>query len=56
MIIKIDIQAQFGSDFQTEAALTTLETMIQGWAIHYRLSHKKNKIEFTIIRPIKNEC
>lgn len=39
------IDAIFGSDFQLETAMETLNQMIQGWTLFYSTKHTKNKIK-----------
>lgn len=46
--IFIEINAQFGSDFQKSSAQTTLEMLLKSWATFYKGSNKKNIISYEI--------
>lgn len=52
-LIKIEIEAEFGSDFQKETANKTLELMILGWVQHIKYAHKKNRIDYAIEKTNK---
>ncbi|HEX9060875.1 MAG TPA: hypothetical protein VF941_11905 [Clostridia bacterium] len=46
--IIITINAEFGSENQVERAITTLNLQMKAWKQFYNMTHKKNKIEYTI--------
>ena len=43
--INITIEAQFGSEFQEEFAVSSLEGVLHAWVLYLENSHKKNKIK-----------
>jgi hypothetical protein len=54
----INIDAEWGSIFQAEAAEEALKVLIMGWKLFYSRSHKNNKIVGKLIkrqRQYKNE-
>lgn len=44
-LIAIQITAQFGSDFQEQVGLDSLEGLLKGWQTHVHSAHKGNKLE-----------
>lgn len=46
--ITIQIEAEWGSDFQKEVALDSLKVIIEAWSNFRDKSHKKNKITYKI--------
>ena len=48
-MIQININAEFGSDFQKEVAINSLDAMMRAWVEFYKTTHRNNKIgEFKI--------
>lgn len=47
MKIKYIIDADFGSDFQKDSAIQSLESMLRAWNEFYESTHKKTKIVIT---------
>ena len=44
----ITIDYEMGSDFQRRYAIESLRSFLEGWAMFYRRTHKKNKIWYEI--------
>lgn len=47
----IEIDADFGSKFQKEFGIATLENMLMAWRAYMRQSHKKNCIVIYKAQP-----
>lgn len=43
--ITIKIEAQYGSSFQQECAVSALKAMLLAWETHVQMRHKKNKVK-----------
>lgn len=47
--ININIEADFGSDWQEETNIASLTLMVVSWALSVKQAHKKNKIDIGIL-------
>lgn len=47
-IIKVTIESTFGSEFQEEFGMNSLEGVLKAWSLYLQNSHKKNKVKITI--------
>ena len=48
--ISVEIDADFGSQFQEEAALRALENLLLGWSQFWQSKHAKTRIQHRIIK------
>ena len=48
-MVSIDMTVEFGSKFQEEITIKTIELMIKALKIQVERQHKKNKIDYEII-------
>lgn len=44
--ITIEIDTEFGSDFQEEVSITSLVVLLKAWKMNVNMTHKKNKVTF----------
>lgn len=49
-MIKLEINEQYGSHFQTDFARESLFSMLDSWVRFINMNHKKNKVSYIIKR------
>ena len=49
MKIVINIEAEFGSNFQEEVGLKVIEVVMEAMRLRMLSTHKKNKLDYTIL-------
>jgi hypothetical protein len=47
-LIEIRIEAAFGSQFQEDFAIKSLDLMLKAWRAHLTTSHKRTAIDFSV--------